>query len=103
MLARLAQGDHDEAPVVEEAEFPSSSEASGEGLPDILEQNVLFCFSGHLGQQFLKRRPADYACGPLLRNEEVVFSSPHQILALLQSHDEPGGLWPVHSTFQRAL
>lgn len=92
MLARLAQGNHDEAPVMEVAEFPSSSEPSGEGLPDILEQNTLFCFSGHLVQQFLKRRPAECVCGPLLRNEEAVFSGSHQILALLRSHDEPGGL-----------
>lgn len=104
MLARLAQGNHDEAALFEVAEFPSSSEVSGEGLPDILEQNTLFCFSGQLVQQFLKRRPAECVCGPLLRNEEEVFSGSHQILALLRSHDEPGGLFgqfsaPSHGLF----
>ncbi|KAH9374482.1 hypothetical protein HPB48_023054 [Haemaphysalis longicornis] len=108
VLARLAQGNPNEAPLLEVAEFPSSSEVSAEGLPDILEQNTLFCFSGHLVQQFLKSRPAECACGPLLRNEKAVFSGSHQILALLRSHDEPGGLFgqftaPSHGFFEAVM
>ncbi|KAH9360304.1 hypothetical protein HPB48_022585 [Haemaphysalis longicornis] len=77
VLACLAQGNLDEAAVLEVAEFPVSSEESGEGLPGILEHNTLFCFSGHLVQQFLKRRPAECACGPRLRDKEEVFSGSH--------------------------
>lgn len=35
--------------------------------------------------------PAECACGPLFRHEKEVFGSQH-ILALLQSHNKPGGL-----------
>lgn len=56
MLKHLAQCGPNKPPVVEVEEFRSPSEAAGEGLPDILKQNSLLCFSGHLMHQLLKRR-----------------------------------------------
>ncbi|XP_042143896.1 uncharacterized protein LOC121834216 [Ixodes scapularis] len=66
MLARLSQGDPAQALDIQEVDVPTG-EMSGEDLPDITEENVLYCFAGNLVQQFLKSRPTDCACERLLK------------------------------------
>ncbi|KAM7281594.1 uncharacterized protein ISCGN_006014, partial [Ixodes scapularis] len=64
VVARMSQGDPAQGPDIQEA---LASETSGEDLPDITEENVLYCFAGNLVQQFLKSRPTDCICDRLLK------------------------------------
>ncbi|KAM7311789.1 uncharacterized protein ISCGN_008696 [Ixodes scapularis] len=92
MLARLSQGDPAQALDIQEVDVPTG-EMSGEDLPDITEENVLYCFAGNLVQQFLKSRPTDCACERLLKERGSAFTGSHQTLAMLQAHGKPGGLF----------
>lgn len=102
MLAHLSQGDPAQALDIHEVQVPAGK-TSGEDLPDMTEENVLYCFAANLMQRFLESRRTDWVWERLLKERSGAFTGSYQTSHASSSWKSRGAPWRLDPIFCRFL